>query len=130
MIKKLAHDYRRKVVYNVRGNKRKGKWTRHDTRHLKNIIKYMPHLYVYEITERMQIMSGRYWSQSYIYKNLRKLGWSLQVVSERARQIDLQERANYKYALHYYLKHPRQLITLDETYRGKNDNKMSMLVCR
>ena len=79
----------------------------------------MPHLYVFEITERMQIMSGRSWSPSYIYKNLRKLGWSLQVVFERARQIDLQERANYKYALHHYLKHPRQLITLDETYRGK-----------
>ena len=117
-------------MFNVKGNKRKGKWTRHDTRHLKNIIKYMPHLYVNEITERMQIVSGRFWSQSYMYKNLRKLGWSLQVIFERARQINLQERANYKYALHYYLKHPRQLITLDGTYRGKkNDNKTSMLVC-
>ena len=58
MNKKTCHDYRRRVVYRVRGNKRKGTWTRHDTRYLKNIIKYMPHLYVFEITERMQIMSG------------------------------------------------------------------------
>ena len=108
-----------RVVYTVTKNKKKGNWTRHDTRYLKNIIKYMPHLYVCEITKWMQIMSSRYWSESYIYKNLRKLGWSLQVVFERARQIDLQERANYKYALHYYLKHPRQIITLDETHRGK-----------
>ena len=119
MNNKTCHDYMRRVVYRVGGNKRKGAWTRHDTRYLKNIIKYMPHLYVFEITERMRIMSGHFWSQSYIYKNLRKLGWSLQVVFERARQIDLQERANYKYALHHYLKHPRQLITLDETSREK-----------
>ena len=64
----------------------------------------MPHLYVLEITVRMRVMSGVRWSESYIYKHLRKLGWSLQVVFERARQIDEQERANYKYALYYYLK--------------------------
>ena len=64
-------------------------------------------------------MSGVRWSESYVYKHLRKLGWSLQVVFERARQIDEQERANYKYALYYFLKNPRQLIFLDETYRGK-----------
>ena len=79
----------------------------------------MPHFYVCEITKRVRIMSGIYWSESYIYKNLRKLGQSLQVVFERARQIDQQERENYQYALHYYLKNPRQLIILDKTYRGK-----------
>ena len=58
----------------------------------------------------------------YIYKNLRKLGWSLQVVFERAKQIDLQERANYLYALHYHVKHPRHVLVLDETNSGRKSS--------
>ena len=116
---KSKHDYRRRVAYRLDKHKKRGLWNRQDTKYLRSLVKYMPHLYVSEITIRMRVMSGVRWSESYIYKHLRKLGWSLQVVFERARQIDEQERANYKYALHYFLKNPRQLIFIDETYRGK-----------
>ena len=83
--KKTKHDYRRRVVYNLHKHKKRGIWSKQDTLYLRNMIKYMPHLYVFEITKRMRILSGVRWSQSYVYKNLRKLGWSLQVVFERAR---------------------------------------------
>ena len=79
----------------------------------------MPHLYVCEITTQMRVLTGEKWSESYIYKNLRKLGWSLQVVFEHDKQIDLQERANYLYALHYYVKHPKQILVLDETHSSR-----------
>ena len=37
-------------------------------------------------------------------------------------QIDEQERANYLYALHYYVKHPKQVLVLDETNNGRKSS--------
>ena len=96
------------------------KWKGVDSCNLREILDTHPYFYLEQITLQMELMSGRRWSRATVSREIRRLGVSLQVVYERARQIDGSQRAAYKIALHHHVSYVDQLVFIDETSKGEN----------
>ena len=96
------------------------KWKGVDSCNLREILDTHPYFYLEQITLQMELMSGRRWSRATVSREIRRLGVSLQVVYERARQIDGAQRAAYKIALHHHVSYVDQLVFIDETSKGEN----------
>ena len=73
-----------------------------------------------EIRQTVEFKTGKRWSKSSICRRIRSLGISLQVVYERAQQIDISQRASFKLALYNFVNYPDQLVFVDETSKGEH----------
>ena len=108
----------------------KGAWGPYQTDLLEEIINDYPEFYLDEIRERLYQVGGGWWSSSYVWKRLTQIGYSLQVASDRAYEIDEDEREEYKQAILEIVLHGKQFIYLDETARGKNASRKRRLWSR
>ncbi len=91
-----------------------------DEQALKEIVDNQPQLYLDEIALELQLMTGKKWSSGTLWRKLHTLGYSLKTAVFRAKQQNLDEVNEYFGRITDRLKHPRQLIYIDETARGAN----------
>lgn len=76
--------------------------------------------YLDEIREHLYRMGGGWWATSTIWKKLtHNLGYSLQVATDRAFEIDEEERQEYMDELMGVIVHPRQLVFFMKLQKGK-----------
>ena len=91
-------------------------WAKND----KDTLINSPELYLDEIRQTVEFKTGKRWSKSSICRRIRSLGISLQVVYERARQIDISQRASFKLVLYNFVNYPDQLVFVDETSKSEH----------
>jgi len=98
---------------------RKGErlWKDIDTTLLKQIVDSKPHLFLDEIQEELtRLNGGRKFHASAIWKKLKEeIAYSLQVVVERARQRNDEERESYTKKVIELIFDPALMVFLDET---------------
>lgn len=89
---------------------------------LRNIIDRSPSLYLDEIASIFGMETGIYYHPATIWRYMTNyLGYSLQCLTERAKQRNQVERENFKHSLEFYLQnHPEMLIMVDETHKDRN----------
>jgi len=96
-------------------------WTQHDTSTLKNIIDYKPWLFLDEIVEQLARIKHHWWDPSLVWKKLvDECDYSLQVVTDKAIEINDQERATYLEAVEAAAFRPDMLLYLDESHKDRN----------
>ena len=101
----------------------RSRWHTSDTVILRYVLENYPELYMEEMKDQVCILSGKTWSISHLYRQSRKLGYSLQKLFNRALQIDQDEQARYHAKLNLYLHHPEMMICLDETARNNGSGR-------
>lgn len=111
----------------MRREKRKAKvgtkglsFTDEDKAALDEIIREEPELYLDEIQDRMQEKRNKIWAPSTLWRQLKRQNYSLQVCTFRAIEQSLHERMSYKGRLDLMVKHPRQVVFLDESHKSAN----------
>ena len=88
------------------------------------IVKKSPELYLDEIAEELVLQTGVHLPFSTIYRTLRdRLGYSLQVCYDAAKQRDEVERRRYLEALKCLVRDVEQVIVIDETHKDKRASR-------
>lgn len=88
---------------------------------LRNIVDTQPQLYLEEISAELQEITGVKYDDSTVWRVLTKrIKYSLQVVVDRAKQVDEQQREDYKNALHETVLFPDMAVFIDETAKDRN----------
>lgn len=101
---------------------RRSTFTDHDNTELKRIIRDKPYLYLDEIQKEMRdCCFGRVWHPSTLWRQLRRLGYSLKNAVIRARQACIEEQDRFKLRLAENVSNPRQYIVLDEVHKSANE---------
>ena len=91
---------------------------------LRSIINENPEYYMDEIAEELVKHTGVYLPFTTIYRTLKeKLGYSLQVCYESAKQRNELERRRYKRALKSLVKNAEQVLVIDETHKDKRASR-------
>jgi transposase len=90
---------------------------------LKEIIEDAPQLYLDEIQTKMMEETGILWGTTTLWTKLNKLGYSLKVAVLRAKQQNQGDVNDYHARLLDRVKHPQQLLFVDETARGANASR-------
>jgi hypothetical protein len=99
-------------------------WTDADTRKLKHIVDLEPGLYLDELVDRMETVTGKRWHYSVIWDKLRnQVGYSLQVVSDKAAEMDVEERESYMEAVKAAVIRPEMLVYIDETHKDRSSSR-------
>lgn len=118
--KAKARRYKRKCFSSRRTNI----ITEEIVQQLKEIVDDNPEFYIDEIAEELVKKTGVYLPLSTIYKTVRhKLGYTLQVCYESAKQRDELERKRYMIALKGLVKNAEQVIVIDETHKDKRASR-------
>ena len=99
-----------------------------DQAKLKVIIDEQPQLYLDEIQDELKAQTGKLWDSSTIWRKIHKLGYSLKVAVIRAKQQNQLEVDAYFCRLVERVRHPCQLLYIDESARGAlaNEKKKSL----
>ena len=95
----------------------------HEVQVLQRIIKQKPYLYLDEIQEELFVQTGRSrcYDCSTIWRVLRyQIKYSLQVVTDRAKQQDIEEQNNYLCALQEIVMDPKMAMFIDEMAKDHN----------
>ena len=108
----------------------RSRWAESDTIILRYVLDNYAALYMEEMRDQIYILAGKEWSISHLYRQSRKLGYSLQNFFNRARQIDQDEQARYHAKLNLYLHNPEMMICLDETARNKGSGRRQRMWSR
>ena len=113
------------VIRRERRKKRgyRSRMTEEEQRVLEEIVKDYPYLYLDEISEQLYERTGcnKRYHDSTIWRTLKKkCKYSLQVVTERAKQQDQDELDEYHMALHEKVYDPSMVVFIDETARDRN----------
>ena len=91
---------------------------------LKDIVDNNPELYIDEISEELLKQAGVHLPCSTVYRTIYcKLGYTLQVCYESAKQRDELERKRYSIALKSLVKNVDQVIVIDETHKDKRASR-------
>jgi transposase len=116
---------RRQSLRTRRGFRRATSFTQEDSDALLNIIESSPHLYLDEIQDIMSTQCGKVWHPVTLWRQMKHLGYSLQVATKRAKQQDEGERLLYKEVFEEVVdtNNLQQLIYLDETHRSQNASR-------
>ena len=110
----------RKPTRRRRHTEEMAQFTGEDEDTLKTIIDNQPQLYLDEIRMELFYISGELWSTSTIWKKLHLLGYSLKVAVFRAKQQNEQEKNDYYCRLEDRVRHPSQLLIIDESAKDAN----------
>ena len=107
--------------YKSRGIQLTGdRWVVLDTVILRYVLENYPELYMEEMRDQVCILTGKSWSISYLYRQARRLGFSLQKLFNRAMEIDQNEQVRYHTKLSIYLlQHAEMMIYLEETVKSR-----------
>mmetsp|Transcript_40444 Transcript_40444/g.45125 ORF Transcript_40444/g.45125 Transcript_40444/m.45125 type:complete len:252 (-) Transcript_40444:203-958(-) len=101
-----------------------GDWNSTYTTILKQIVDDQPDLYLDEIQKEFMTRTGRWFSQSWLWKKLcSECRYSLQVSTDRASQQDEEEREDYLRDIGNMCAHPSQLVYIDETQKDRNSSR-------
>ena len=102
------------------------KWSPYFIRLLQSILKDHPEFYLDEFVEELYVRSGVLFNPSSVSLVLRKrLGYSLRVYAEVARQRNEAQRQLFLACLRVLVKDVRQMICLDETAKDRNASRRS-----
>jgi hypothetical protein len=88
---------------------------------LMEIVEDQPDLYLDEIQIRIFVVTGLLFCTSYIWKNLKRKGYTLRVGSAVASQQDHEERIRYLEAREKAIKTPEMVVFIDEVSKGRNE---------
>ena len=83
------------------------------------LITYHPQNYIDEYQDELFMMTGKKYSLSSIYRQIRRCGYSCQKIYIRAAEIDQMERIDFKLRLHNLCIRPEMLVAIDETAKMK-----------
>ena len=101
-----------------------GDWNATYTTILTHIVDDQPDLYLDEIQNEFMTRTGRWFTQSCLWKKLcSECRYSLQVSTDRASQQDEEEREDYLRAIGNLCAHPSQLVYIDETQKDRNSSR-------
>ena len=101
-----------------------GDWNTTYTTILTQIVDDQPDLYLDEIQNEFITRTGKWFTQSWLWKKLcSECRYSLQVSTDRASQRDEEEREDYLYAIGNLCAHPSQLVYIDETQKDRNSSR-------
>jgi len=91
---------------------------------LQGIVDRHPEYYLDEFVDALHDETGVLFSPTTVWRALReKLGCSLKVMSERAKNQNEGERRGFMRMLHYYVKDVRQVLIIDESSKGRNASR-------
>ena len=91
---------------------------------LQGIVERHPEYYLDEFVDALQDETGVLFSPTTVWRALRhKLGCSLKVMSERAKNQNEGERRGFMRMLRYYVKDVRQVLIIDESSKGRNASR-------
>ena len=102
---------------------KEGQFTSEHEDKLEEIMESNPQFYLDEFQDAMLEATGKVWAPSTIWRKLHKLNYSLQVAVLRAKQQDDKEVAWFHKRMRDRVKHPRQVLFVDETARGANASR-------
>jgi len=101
-----------------------GDWNSTYTTILTQIVDDQPDLYLDEIQKEFMTRTGRWFSQSWLWKKLcSECRYSLQVSTDRASQQDEEEREDYLRNIGNLCAHPSQLVYIDESQKDRNSSR-------
>ena len=102
------------------------KWSRFYIAHLRQLLLDNPEYYLDEFTEELMVRTGQLFHPSSVSVVLRKrLGYSLKVYSEVARQRNEAIRSVYKAVLAVIYKYVDQLVFVDKAAKDENASRRS-----
>ena len=94
-----------------------------DSAALEDIVQNKPHLYLDEIQLVMRRTRGKVWHTSTLWRQIRRLGHTLQDLVVRARQRSETERELFRHRYSTFVDNPNQAIFIDETHRSANASR-------
>lgn len=97
-------------------------FSQEDNTKLKRIIRDKPYLYLDEIQKEMkECCGGKVWHTSTLWRQMRRLGYSLQKAVFRARLQCRKEQERFMLRLEENTAHPRQYLVIDEVHKSANE---------
>ena len=103
-------------------------WRAHQTNILKSIIDDYPDYFLDEIQAQMYESGGGWWSPTTIWRKLRnKLGYSLQVATDKSFVANEEDQRQYQQALEDHVINVNQLIYIDESEKDRNSSRRRLL---
>jgi transposase len=94
-----------------------------DKRVLAEIIQDKPWLYLDEIRVFLRRRVGKTWHYTTIWREMHRLGYTLQAAVYKAKQRNEAERDLYRERLSLYLTDARQALFIDETHKSSNASR-------